>query len=108
MVDGSDAEQVGQGGTVRPRLGNEDGAQQGGCNGVAQCSVRLAAVCQALDVRAKAELGGQGAEAVLPAELEVTGQAEGIEQRGGANGGVGGGAAAANLRRCCARPGSAC
>jgi hypothetical protein len=33
-VDGGDAEQVGQGGTGWPCLGNEGGQQEGGCSGV--------------------------------------------------------------------------
>ena len=81
-VDGGDAEQVGEGGAGRPCLRDEGGQQEGGSNGVPQRPVGLAAACEALDLGAQAELGCQGAEAVLGAELEVARQAEGVDQGG--------------------------
>jgi hypothetical protein len=87
-VDGSSVEQVGEGRSVRPGPGDERGQEHGCGDGVPQGPMGLAAGREALYLRSEVELGGQGAEAVLGAELEVAGQAEGVDERGRGDRGV--------------------
>lgn len=60
----------------RPAAGYECREEQGGCDGVPQCPVRLASADETFHLRGEFELRGEGGEAVLCPGLQVSRQAQ--------------------------------